>query len=140
MKDQIHILIVEDDDVDLQAIMRAFKKAEISHPVYHAFNGIEALEMLRGTNGRIKLPKPNLLLLDINMPMMNGIELLKEIRRDDDLLQTMVFILTTSKRDEDRIAAYNLNVAGYILKENLDKDLLKLINFLDLYWSLVEFP
>jgi CheY-like chemotaxis protein len=108
----IEILLVEDDDVDVMNIKRAFKKNEIENPLVIKNNGLEALEYLRDKAKRL----PKIVLLDINMPKMNGLEFLDEIRRDERLKSLIVFVMTTSDQDSDRYMAYNLNVAGYILK------------------------
>jgi CheY-like chemotaxis protein len=136
----LNILLVEDDDGDARAVQRAFQKAKIANPIVRAVDGIEALDVLRGSNGKIKLSSPNLLLVDINMPRMNGIQLVKAMREDKDLRQTVAFILTTSKRDEDKMAAYELNVAGYILKSTAGQDFLNLVGLVDAYWRIVELP
>jgi CheY-like chemotaxis protein len=117
----VPILLVEDDQIDTLAVQLALKRGDIDNPLHTACDGVEALEMLTGRNGREKLPQPCLLLLDINMPRMNGLELLREMRGDDAMRRTVVFILTTSSLDEDRKAAYDLNVAGYFLKDDLDQ-------------------
>ncbi|MBW3534046.1 MAG: response regulator, partial [Gemmatimonadetes bacterium] len=109
----LNILLVEDDQVDVMNVQRAFKKSRITNPLWVAENGIEALENLRG--GKIPLHRL-LVLLDLNMPKMNGIEFLRELRPDHELVSTAVVVLTTSNDDRDRVEAYNLNVAGYILK------------------------
>lgn len=132
----IDVLVVEDDQVDVEMIRRAFRKADIVHTIHHAESGIEALEMLRGENNREKIPLPQLILVDINMPMMNGIEMLQEMRKDEELKQNIAFILTTSARKEDKAAAYMLNAAGYFLKENLDH----LIGALSPYCRGNQFP
>ena len=136
----LNILLVEDDDGDAKAINRALAKAKIANPVYRAHDGQEAMEILTDSHADIKLPRPALLLVDINMPRMNGIELLREIRQKEELKRTVVFMLTTSDRDEDKIEAYDLNVAGYILKEKAGHDFLRLIELLDTYWRIVELP
>ena len=136
----LNILLVEDDDGDARAVQRAFQKAKIANLIVRAVDGVEALEILRGSNGKNKLPSPNLLLVDINMPRMNGIQLLKAIREDQGLRQTVSFVLTTSKRDEDKMAAYELNVAGYILKATAGQDFLNLVSLVDAYWRIVELP
>jgi len=136
----LSILLVEDDDGDARAVQRAFQKAKIANLIVRAVDGVEALDILRGSNGKKKLPSPNLLLVDINMPRMNGIQLLKAIREDQGLRQTVSFVLTTSKRDEDKMAAYELNVAGYILKATAGQDFLNLVNLVDAYWRIVELP
>ena len=92
----VQLLHVEDDTLCLIGLNRAFKAAKIANPVSFAHDGIEALEMLRGTNGRPRLPRPYLILLDLNMPRMDGIELLHELRKDEELKKSIVFIMTTS--------------------------------------------
>ena len=136
----VQLLHVEDDDLCLMGLNRAFKAAKIANPVSFAHDGLEALEMLRGTNGRPRLPRPFLILLDINMPRMDGIEFLKELRKDEDLKKSIVFIMTTSGADEDKVRAYNLGVAGYILKSNPANAFLEATALLDTYWRVVEFP
>ncbi len=111
------IILVEDDDIDRMVVTRAFAKNNIKNPLHIARDGEEALEMLKGLNGKEKLdPLPKIMLLDINMPRMNGLELLREIRHDEELQTISVFMLTTSKDDQDRLEAYKNNVAGYIIK------------------------
>lgn len=136
----IHILLVEDDDVDAEMVLRACRRREINNPFTIARNGIEALDMLRGSGGQPRLPRPYLVLLDINMPRMNGIEFLQEVRRDEELRRSIVFVLTTSNNDEDKLAAYNEQVAGYLLKSNAADDFRQIIGLLDSYRNVVEFP
>lgn len=136
----VNILLVEDDDVDAEGALRAFKKHKIANPVRRASDGIEALDILRGTNSAERLETPYLILTDINMPRMDGIELLQEIRHDHDLRSSVVFVLTTSKREEDKVKAYHFNVAGYLIKSNVGEDFMEMINMLDSYWKIVEFP
>jgi len=136
----IHILLVEDDEGDAKAVQRAFARARIANPFLRAHDGVEALEILRGENGREKLKPPRLLLVDLNMPRMNGIELVTAMRADADLHNLVVFVLTTSQRDEDMAAAYGMNVAGYIVKEKAGEDFLRLCGLVDSYWRIVELP
>lgn len=136
----VKVLLVEDDDGDAKAVKRAFSKAKISNPIIRAIDGVEALEILRGENGQEKIQPPFVTLIDINMPRMDGISLIKELRKDNKLKHTICFVLTTSSKEEDKIAAYDLNVAGYILKETAGQDFLKLIEMLDCYWKIVELP
>ncbi len=140
MANTVHILLVEDDDVDAELVERAFAKNKIANPLHRARDGVEALDMLRGTNGRDPVPTPHLLLIDLNMPRLDGIEFLREVRADEDLRQTISFILTTSKREEDKARAYDLNVAGFLVKSKLGDEFLEMIEMLDLYWRIVEFP
>jgi CheY-like chemotaxis protein len=136
----VQLLHVEDDDLCLMGMNRAFKAAKIVNPVSFAHDGIEALEMLRGTNGRPRLPRPLLILLDLNMPRMNGIEFLEELRKDGELKKSIVFVMTTSDADEDKVKAYNLGVAGYILKSNPANAFLEATALLDTFCRVVEFP
>jgi len=136
----LSILLVEDDDGDAKALQRAFHKAKIANPIMRAIDGIEALDILKGVNGKTKPASPYMLLIDLNMPRMNGIQLVQAIRQDEILRPAVVFILTTSKREEDMMAAYDLNVAGYIVKETAGHDFLNLVSLLDAYWRIVEMP
>ncbi len=135
----VHFLHVEDDDLCIMALARAFKKAKIENPLNFAHDGIDALDMLRGTNGRERLPRPHLILLDLNMPRMGGIELLKELRQDPELRRTVVFVMTTSRAERDKTDAYNLGVAGYILKTQ-DNAFLEAAALLDSYCKIIEMP
>jgi CheY-like chemotaxis protein len=133
----LNILLVEDDEVDVMNVRRAFKKNNICNPLWVAGNGIEGLEMLRGS----EIPGDRrLVLLDLNMPKMNGIEFLRELRNDPDLRLTPVVVLTTSDDERDRVDAYNLNVAGYILKPVTLMNFVEAMATLNKYWSLVEMP
>ena len=143
MEDRIiNILLVEDDEVDIMNVERAFKKGKITNPLYIAGNGIEALAMLRSsTEQPSPLPaKRILILLDLNMPKMNGLEFLQELRQDEELKRTPVIVLTTSDEDKDRIEAYNLNVAGYILKPVTFNNFAEVMVALNKYWALCEMP
>jgi CheY-like chemotaxis protein len=135
----VQLLHVEDDDLCLMGLNRAFSAAKIANPVSFAHDGIEALDMLRGTNGRPRLSRPFLILLDLNMPRMDGIGFLKELRKDEELKKSIVFIMTTSSADEDKVKAYNLGVAGYILKSNPANAFLEATMLLNTYWRVVEF-
>ncbi len=132
------ILLVEDDEVDIMNVKRAFKKNNISNPLVVAHNGIEALELLRAT--ATDTPKPKIVLLDLNMPKMGGIEFLKEIRQDPELAALSVFVMTTSNEDGDKIEAFNLNVAGYILKPLSMDRFIAAVSTLKSYWTLCEYP
>lgn len=132
----INLLLVEDDEVDVMNIKRAFKKNDIENPLHVSGNGVEALEYLRSPT---TLPLPKIILLDINMPKMNGIEFLTEIRKDEELKSLTVFVMTTSNSDSDKINAYGLNVAGYIIKPLSFDKFVSTVKNLTEYWSLIEF-
>ena len=133
----LNILLVEDDEVDVMNVRRAFKKNNIGNPLWVAGNGLDALELLRGP----EVPRERrLVLLDLNMPRMNGIEFLRELRADPELGLTPVVVLTTSDDERDRVDAYNLNVAGYILKPVTFVSFVEAMATLNKYWTLVEMP
>ena len=133
----LNILLVEDDEVDVLNVRRAFQKNHITNPLFVASNGLEALQQLRGR----MIPRDRrIVLLDLNMPKMNGIEFLQELRRDPELKVTPVVVLTTSNDERDRIEAYNLNVAGYLLKPVTFSNFCEVMTTLNKYWALVELP
>lgn len=137
----LNILLVEDDEVDVMNIQRAFRKNNITNPLYHASNGIEALSILRGREAQINIPQVRrLILLDLNMPKMNGIEFLKELRGDEQLKAIPVIVLTTSNEDKDKVEAYKLNVAGYILKPVTFNSFVETVATMNKYWDLSEMP
>lgn len=133
----LHILLVEDDAVDVMNVKRAFEKNKIINPLYIASNGIEALSMLR--DGKVPAMR-RLVLLDLNMPGMGGIEFLRELRADPKLRATPVVILTTSGDEKDRIDAYDFHVAGYLRKPVEFPHFMELMAALNKYWTLVDMP
>ncbi|GAB5543177.1 MAG: response regulator [Sandaracinaceae bacterium] len=137
MEKQLKILLVEDDEVDVMNVKRAFDKARIQNPVEVAKDGVHALSLLKDPS----FSKERLLiLLDINMPRMNGIELLREIRKDPELHSLPVVVLTTSDDERDKVDAFDLNVAGYLLKPVTFPKFVDILDVLNRYWTLVEWP
>ena len=138
----LNILLVEDDELDVMNVQRAFKKNNISNPLFVAGNGIEALEMLRGRDGQSPLipGMRRIILLDLNMPKMGGIEFLRELRADPKLSPTTVIVLTTSDEERDKVEAYKLNVAGYILKPVTLAAFIEIMATLNKYWTVSELP
>lgn len=135
------ILHVEDDTIDSMVIERVLKKQEICQTLYKAKNGEEALDMLRGANGKQKLsPMPNVIILDINMPRMNGIEFLRELRKDPVLKSLWVFVLTTSELEEDITDCFEQNVAGYKVKPISVDGFDSAFETLKKYWALSKLP
>lgn len=130
----VNILLVEDDEVDVMNVKRAFSKNNIQNPIFVANNGVEALEMLEDK----LIPLPRIIILDLNMPKMNGIEFLTIIRKDERFKHISVFVMTTSNEDSDKINAYNLNVAGYILKPLSFEKFLTSVATLKNFWQLCE--
>ncbi len=133
----LSILLVEDDEIDAMNVERAFRDEADVGPVRVARDGVEALDVLRG--GEVPLQRL-LVLLDINMPRMNGIEMLREMRADERLRRLPVVVLTTSDDDQDKADAYDLNVAGYLLKPVTRARFVELMQSLERYWTNVEFP
>ncbi|MCA9265619.1 MAG: response regulator [Planctomycetales bacterium] len=136
----VTVLLVEDDAIDARAIKRAFQKAKIGNPIVTVTDGLAALARLRGTDGSPPIEPPYIILLDLNMPRMNGIEFLDKLRDDSQLCNSIVFVLTTSDDDHDKVAAYAKNVAGYVVKSKAGSDFLDVIGLLDHYWRIIEFP
>jgi CheY-like chemotaxis protein len=116
------ILLVEDDELDVISVQRSLNKIDMDIQLHTAYNGIEALSMLKGEDTK-KIPLPDIIILDLNMPKMNGIEFLKELRKDPILKNIKVFVMTTSNEEHDRIKTNDLGVSGYIIKPlNFDQN------------------
>lgn len=135
---ELDLLLVEDDDVDIINVKRSFKKLNLLNPIHTACDGLEALSLLRGTETTPPIPIPTLILLDINMPRMNGLEFLRELRSDQRLRNLRVVILTTSDEEKDIIEAYKFHVVGYILKPVLPEKFFEAIVAIENYWRLCE--
>ncbi|TQV73559.1 response regulator [Exilibacterium tricleocarpae] len=133
----VTLLLVDDDDVDVISVKRALKKLNINNPLIRAHDGIEALDILRREEA---LTHSCLILLDINMPRMNGLEFLAALRNDPKLASSLVFVLTTSSADEDVAGAYSKNVAGYLVKSRVAEEFTGLVEKLSDYWRLIELP
>lgn len=138
--EEVTVLVVDDDDIDAMAVQRALKKEGMPKAYVRAHDGLEALDLLRGENGQEKVAKPRLVLLDINMPRMNGHQFLEEILSDPDLSDTVVFVLTTSNDQSDRHAVYGKRAAGYIVKSDLGSSYDDLAVMLRNYWRIVSLP
>jgi len=130
------ILLVEDDSVDAMTVKRIFTELKAKNQLVHVVDGEEALKYLR--DGKNK--KPCVILLDLNMPKMNGIELLRILKADDDFRSIPVIVLTTSREDQDKIESFKLGIAGYILKTVDYKRFATIMEVMDMYWSLSELP
>ncbi len=132
------IVLVEDDDIDAMAIQRAFPRSLPDVSLERAADGLEGLETIRrvsaASEGRL------LVLLDLNMPKMSGLELLTELRRDPALAATLAFVLTTSNDSRDLAAAYEHNVAGYIVKSFDGSSTNEVAQLIRSYLALVAFP
>jgi len=136
MQEQLTILLVEDDDVDAQGIKRSFSKKRIANTIVRAHDGLEALGLLR-TGG---ITSPYIILLDLQMPRMNGLEFLAEIRKDENLQASVVFVLTTSHAEEDITAAYSKQIAGYFVKDDVGAGFCEMLEMLEGYWKIAHLP
>lgn len=131
------ILLVEDDDIDAEGVARALKKLKLSNPLVRACNGSEGLALLRDSNA---VARPYIILLDINMPCMNGLEMLARLRQGEALATSIVFMLTTSNAEKDKMAAYKHQVAGYIVKSQEGQGFMRIMEMLDHYLHVVDLP
>jgi len=130
------ILLVEDDTVDAMTVKRALEDIKVTNGLPHVANGEEALEYLRGGGNK----KPCIILLDLNMPKMSGIEFLKIVKEDEELKKIPVVVLTTSQDEQDKIESFKLSVAGYIVKPADYKKFVEVVMTIKLYWTLSELP
>jgi CheY-like chemotaxis protein len=129
------ILLVEDDEIDIKSVKRAFEKLRITNPLDIARNGEEALKYLKDNK-----TLPGIILLDLRMPRMDGIEFLKVMKKDQSLKIIPVVVLTTSKEQEDKIESFNLGIAGYMMKPVNYMDFVEVIRTIKMYWTLSESP
>lgn len=136
----VTLLVVDDDEIDREAIVRSLRKERISNPVKMAGDGVEALELLRGSLAGETVDRPVIVILDWKMPRMNGLEFLEELRADPELRETVVFVLTTSQDEADILDAYQHLVAGYIVKDSAGRDFVNVVHLLEAYWRVVELP
>jgi CheY-like chemotaxis protein len=138
-KSFLNVLVVDDDDVAAESVMRSLKKADVECQVVVAQDGIDALEVLRGTSDR-HIQRPFVILLDLNMPRMNGFEFLEALRAESKLRDSIVFVLTTSDADSDRSRAYHEFIAGYMVKSSVGPQFSKLSRLLSDYASAIKLP
>lgn len=130
------VLLVEDDRVDAMTVTRALKEIHVTNPLRVVENGEEALNYLRNPENE----NPGIILLDLNMPKMNGIEFLNVIKNDEALKRIPVVVLTTSKDEQDKVDSFNLGVAGYMIKPVDYKQFVDVVKTIKLYWTLSELP
>ena len=131
----LNILLVDDDEVDVITVKRAFSNGKITNKLYIARDGIDGLAQLR--DGTIPRER-RLVLLDLNMPKLNGLEFLREVRKDPLLHKLTVVVMTTSEEERDRVEAFQLNVAGYIVKPVTFRAFAEAMTMLNKYWTLME--
>jgi CheY-like chemotaxis protein len=136
----LHVILIEDDEIDAEAIERAFNALGIAIKTTRFVDGRVAIDALRGPWGSRMQSEPHVILLDLNMPRMNGLAFLDELRKEPVLRRSIVFALTGSELDEDKAAAYDRRVAGYLVKATLGQDYGALRELLDVYYQAIEFP
>lgn len=134
----LNILVVEDDDVDMMSVERAFKDLRLYNSLERAKDGQEAWDRLVGDDNTLRDDVPEIILLDLNMPRMSGAELLKKLSALKIQLTSKVFVLTTSDSDQDIINAYKYNISGYLLKSDLLESLRETLETLNEKWILVK--
>lgn len=130
------ILLVEDDRVDIMTVMRSLKEIRVTNPVVNKENGEDALNYLRDPESE----KPCIILLDLNMPVMNGIEFLQVVKQDSELKRIPVVVLTTSEEQQDKVNSFDLGVAGYMAKPVDYRQFVEVMRSIDAYWTISEMP
>lgn len=134
----IKIIVIDDDDVDAQSIERSLRSADVNNEIIRAYDGIDALDLLKGANGKEKLTKPYILLIDLMMPRMDGITFIKTLRFESDITPEMIFVLSGTDSDEQCTQAYDLNITGFIKKDRAGRDFLRLTKILEQYYEVIE--
>lgn len=137
---RVNILMVDDDDVASEAVLRVLRNSALNFSLTTAEDGLEGLEILRGEHASKNIAPPLLVLLDLHMPRMNGLDFLTHLRGDADLHKTVVFVFTTSNRDLDRAASYQKHIAGYIVKSDVGPKYSKLVELLTSYGKSITLP
>ena len=135
----LNILVIDDDDITAEIVERALRKVDGQFMITAATDGREGLNILKGVSDT-SIPRPHLILLDLNMPCMNGFEFLEAVRSDGELRDNVIFVLTTSDADTDRSRAYHEQVAGYMVKSKVGPQFARLANLLSQYHSAVDLP
>lgn len=133
---EVTLFLIEDDDIDAMSIKREFKRRRIANPIIRAKDGVEAFELLN--SGAVN--RPFVILLDLQMPRMNGLEFLTKLRADSDYKNSVVFVLTTSQDEQDIFNSYALNIAGYFIKDEVGEGFIGIVDILDGYWKVVHLP
>ena len=133
---EVTILLIEDDDVDAEGVERSFSKRNIANSIIRAKDGVEGLEILQ--SGKVKAPY--IILLDLQMPRMNGLEFLSQIRKDTNLSRSVIFVLTTSRAEADILASYENHIAGYFVKDDVGANFSEMIDMLEGYWKIAYLP
>ena len=144
MLKSLPILLVDDDVVDQKTVKRAFAKQHVANPIHTVSNGREALDYLRHegkyADDPAAAPRLGIILLDLSMPVMNGVEFLDVVKKDEELKSIPVIVLTTSREETDRVASYDKSIAGYVVKPVEFAKFMDVVSVIDMYWTLCEQP
>lgn len=133
---EVTLFLIEDDDIDAMSIKREFKARRIANPIIRAKDGVDAFELLE--SGQIN--RPFVILLDLQMPRMGGLEFLTKLRANIKYKDSVVFVLTTSEDEQDIFDSYQLNIAGYFVKDEVGVGFIGIVDILDGYWKVVHLP
>jgi DNA-binding NarL/FixJ family response regulator len=133
---EVSLFLIEDDDIDAMSIKREFNRRKMVNPIIRAKDGVEAFEFLTVE----KINRPFVILLDLQMPRMNGLEFLTKLRADSHYKNSVVFVFTTSQNEQDIFKSYELNIAGYFIKDEVGEGLINIVDILDSYWKVVHLP
>ena len=136
MRENRPILLLEDDQVDAMTIKRALKDVRVTNRLDIAGDGEEGLALLMNPANE----RPCIILLDLNMPRMNGIEFLRVVKQDEALRRIPVIVLTASTEEQDRVDSFDLGVAGYMVKPVGYQQFVEVVRTINLYWTLSELP
>jgi CheY-like chemotaxis protein len=136
MRSRRPILLLEDDDVDAMTVKRALRDIKVINELIVAENGEKGLAYLRNSD----CERPCIILLDLNMPRMNGLEFLQVVKQDLELRRIPVVVLTSSREEQDRVESFDLGVAGYMLKPVDYQQFVEIVRAIDLYWTLSQLP
>jgi len=136
MRSRRPILLLEDDDVDAMTVKRALHDIKVTNQLVIAGNGEKGLAYLRDAQSE----RPCIILLDLNMPRMNGLEFLQVVKQDPEFRRIPVVVLTSSREEQDRVESFDLGVAGYMLKPVDYQQFVEIVRAIDLYWTLSELP
>lgn len=134
MKNQKSILLLEDDPIEIKKVVRALEKLEAGHLLASCKNGLEGLDWLNSNHDNL----PGIILLDLNMPKMNGFEFLDEIKSDANWKKIPVIVLTTSNHKADKIRSFDKQVAGYMVKPVRYSDFVTMLTTIKAYWDSSE--
>ena len=138
---QIEILLVEDSPTDVLIAREALAEAKLINPIHVASDGVDAMDFLYKRGKFVSVPRPDLILLDLNLPRKNGCEVLAEIKADDDLKNIPVVVLTTSSAEEDILKTYNLHANCYVVKPVEFASFVRAIQSIQQFWfSVVTLP